>query len=204
MKTETGTIELKEIKANPANPRVISSKKLSQLKYSILEFSSMLEISPVVIDENNMIIGGNMRYKALTELNYKQVPYVRVIGLTPEQKQQFIIKDNVNYGDWDWNVLLDGFTAPELEGFGLEVPEDLLANNTERQVDPVTLKDRFDTWMNNDIRSIKIFLSPREEVNVKSMVTSLMINNKLETNGQLLTWLLDEYFKDNDLIDDRR
>ena len=86
---------LKDLKENPDNPRFIKDDKFRKLVSSIQSFPEMLELRPVVIDENNIILGGNMRYKACKQLKYKEIPVVKVNTLTPEQKAEFIIKDNV-------------------------------------------------------------------------------------------------------------
>lgn len=82
----------------------------------------MLEIRPIVVDDSNTVLGGNMRLKALQELGYKVVSIVRASSLTEEQKQEFIIKDNVGYGEWDWETLANDWDPVKLEEWGLDVP----------------------------------------------------------------------------------
>ena len=120
MKSEL--INIKEIKTNPLNPRIIKDDKYKKLVKSIQEFPEMLELRPLVIDENNIVLGGNMRLRVLQELKYKQVPCVRAKDLTAEQKNEFIIKDNLGYGEWDWDVLGNDWDAELLDAWGLENP----------------------------------------------------------------------------------
>lgn len=81
----------------------------------------MLELRPIVVDENNVILGGNMRYKACQDLKMKEVFVIKASDLTEEQKQEFIIKDNVGFGDWDWDVLANGWDNTTIQDWGLDV-----------------------------------------------------------------------------------
>jgi serine protease inhibitor ecotin len=93
-----------------------------KLKKSIQEFPQMLETRPLVIDENNVVLGGNMRFRALTDLGYEEIPVQKVEGWSEEQKKEFIVKDNVSYGVWDWELLANSWDAEQLGDWGLEVP----------------------------------------------------------------------------------
>lgn len=116
------TIKISKLKENKDNPRKIKFEQLEKLKNSIQQFPQMLEIRPIVVDENNIILGGNMRLKALKELGYDEVPYIKVSDLTPEQQKEFIIKDNLSYGDWDWEIMNADWDFDIMEDWGLEVP----------------------------------------------------------------------------------
>lgn len=115
-------IDIDKIKPNEANPRTISKEKFELLKKSITDFPDMLELRPLVIDENNIVLGGNMRLKALIELGYKTVPVVRAGSLSAEQKKEFIIKDNVGFGDWEWDTLANEWDVDKLTEWGLDIP----------------------------------------------------------------------------------
>ena len=117
-------IAIDELKLNDTNPRHIEDNKFAKLVKSVKNFPAMLEIRPIVIDENNVILGGNMRYKACIKAGLKEVPVVQVDNLTEEQKQEFIIKDNVGFGTWDWEILEEEWDAESLEEWGLDVPFD--------------------------------------------------------------------------------
>ena len=121
-------VAIDSIKLNPKNPRKISNKKLSELVKSIKEFPEMLKIRPLVVDKDMVVLGGNMRLKALKRLEYKKVPIVMVDDLTEEQKKEFIIKDNVSFGEWDWDIMVDDWAVPDLENWGLNIPT---SKNTE-------------------------------------------------------------------------
>lgn len=114
-------MQLGEIKPNKKNPRIIRDSNFKTLVQSLKDFPEMLQAREIVVDEDNIILGGNMRYKALKHLKVKEVPVVRVEGLTQEQKDEFIIKDNVNYGVWDWDILANDYDPATLKEYGLNV-----------------------------------------------------------------------------------
>jgi DNA modification methylase len=112
---------ISQIKPNPNNPRIIKDNKFKQLVKSIQEFPEMLELRPIVIDENNIVLGGNMRLKACIEAGLTDVP-VKVATLSEQQKNEFIIKDNVGFGEWDWDDLANNWNVEELTEWGLDIP----------------------------------------------------------------------------------
>jgi ParB-like chromosome segregation protein Spo0J len=117
-------MKLSEIKNNPNNPRVCKDDKYKKLKKSIEEFPKMLKLRPMVVNEEMVVLGGNMRLKALKELGYKEIPdeWVKNASeLTEEEQKRFIIVDNVGFGDNDWDVLQSEWDVSELEDWGLEV-----------------------------------------------------------------------------------
>lgn len=113
-------MNLGDIKPNDHNPRQIKDRQMKRLVKSIQDFPEMTELRPIVVDENNVILGGNMRYKALQKLGKRTTEVVRVTGLTDDQKREFIIKDNVPFGDWDWDMLANEWDAVELNDWGLD------------------------------------------------------------------------------------
>ena len=117
-------IKIDKIVSNPNNPRVIKDFKFKKLMKSIQDFPEMLKLRPIIVDENFMILGGNMRYKACLELGHKTVWAVLADDLTEEQKKQFVIKDNVGFGEWDWDILANDWDANLLEDWGLDLPID--------------------------------------------------------------------------------
>lgn len=113
---------LKDIKANPNNPRLIKDDKFHKLVKSIKEFPEMLNLRPIVINADGIVLGGNMRLKACKEAGLREVPVILADDLSEEQQRQFIIKDNVGYGEWDWGDLANRWNSEELEDWGLEIP----------------------------------------------------------------------------------
>lgn len=120
MKTEL--ISINKIKSNPNNPRIIKDDKFAKLVKSIQEFPKMLELRPIVVNDDMIVLGGNMRLKACKEAGLKEVPVIKASELTEEQQKEFIIKDNVGFGEWDWNELANTWDNEQLNNWGLDVP----------------------------------------------------------------------------------
>jgi hypothetical protein len=118
-------IDIKQIKPNPKNPRVIKDANFDKLKRSIQEFPEMLEKRPLVCytdtDGKLVVLGGNMRLKAAKDLGIQELPVILADDWTAEQKEQFIIRDNVSGGEWDWEALTD-WEKSELAEWGVDVP----------------------------------------------------------------------------------
>jgi hypothetical protein len=115
------SVKISTVKSNPNNPRVIKDDKFDKLVQSIKDFPQMLEIRPIVVNDDMIVLGGNMRLKACKEAGLKEVPIIKASDLTEEQQREFIIKDNVGFGEWDWEQL-KGWDGEELEAWGLDVP----------------------------------------------------------------------------------
>jgi hypothetical protein len=119
MKSEL--VDINAVVLNPNNPRTIKKAKFDKLVRSIREFPEMLNIRPIVVDEAMMVLGGNMRLQALREAGHKEIPIIKVSNLTEDQKKEFVIKDNISYGDWDWDMLSTEWEAYELDEMGMDL-----------------------------------------------------------------------------------
>ena len=115
-------VKLSEIKINPNNPRLIKDDKFKKLVQSVKDFPEMLEIRPIVVNADMVVLGGNMRLKACKEAGIKEVPIIIADNLTEEQQREFLIKDNTSGGEWDWEVLTNEWSGEELEAWGLDIP----------------------------------------------------------------------------------
>ena len=143
-------IGIEEINKNPNNPRIIKDDKFKKLVQSIKDFPKMLEMRPIVVNEHNIILGGNMRYDACKAAGLKTIPVIVAEGLTEDEQRQFIIKDNVSGGEWDWEMLANEWDAQDLEDWGLDVPgymempsdEDLIGEEKNK---PATMKITFES-----------------------------------------------------------
>lgn len=114
-------LKINKLKPNQDNPRIIKDDKFKKLVRSIKEFPEMLELRPIVVDENMTILGGNMRHKACIEAGLKEV-YIKIAkGLSDKQKKEFIVKDNVGFGEWEWDILANEWNSLELSEWGLDV-----------------------------------------------------------------------------------
>lgn len=110
-------IDISKIQENPANPREIREEQFKKLVESVQEFPEMLNVRPLVVDKDMVVIGGNMRLRALRELGYKKVP-VDVVDWTEQQKQEFLIKDNMSFGKWSFDILANTYDADQLVHWG--------------------------------------------------------------------------------------
>jgi ParB-like chromosome segregation protein Spo0J len=136
-------MNINEIKPNPSNPRIIKDDKFKKLVKSIQDFPQMLELRPIVIDENNIVLGGNMRLKACIEAGLTDVPVKQAKQLTEEQKKEFIVKDNVGYGEWDWDDLANNWNVEDLSEWGLDIPNFDIAEEQEMKDLSDKLKSEF-------------------------------------------------------------
>ena len=115
-------VKTKDIHANENNPSILKDDKFKKLVKSIKDFPEMLEIRPIVVNNEMMVLGGNMRLRAIQEIGLKEVPVIKAENLTEEQQREFLIKDNVGFGEWDWDALANDWDPAELNEWGLDVP----------------------------------------------------------------------------------
>ena len=152
-------VKIGKVFSNPVNPRTIKQAKFKKLVSSIKEFPEMLKLRPIIVNSEMKILGGNMRYKACKELGLKEVYIIKAENLTEKQMEQFVIKDNVGFGDWDWDILANEWDVKKLEEWGLDGfpfedieeitnpnnidTENIFATELDRQSNYIVLK--FDT-----------------------------------------------------------
>jgi ParB-like chromosome segregation protein Spo0J len=168
-------VKLYKIKGNPHNPRIIKNDKFKKLVKSIQEFPQMLEKRPIVVDENMMVLSGNMRLKASKDAGLKEVWIDIAEGWTKEQKDEFVVKDNVNFGEWEWDMLANEWDSVQLAEWGLDVWQ-----NED---------DKFET----DVKDISDNIGEefRVEIELKSENEQQELYNKLTKKGytcRLLTF----------------
>ena len=142
---EVKKVKISEIKTNPKNPRLIKDDKFRNLVKSIQEFPKMLELRPIVVDENNIVLGGNMRLKACIEVGVKEIFIVQANDLTEQQKDEFIVKDNVGFGVWDWDILANEWDTDKLQDWGLDLPIDLSVEELEAEEDDYEIPNEIET-----------------------------------------------------------
>jgi ParB-like chromosome segregation protein Spo0J len=155
-------MKISEIKLNKKNPRLIKDYKFEKLKKSISEFPKMLELRPMIIDDNNVVLGGNMRLTALKDLGYKEIPdnwVKRASELTDEEKQRFVIADNVGFGDWDWDILANEWDSELIADWGLDVPS--FASDVDYSIlDGDDVSDQLAEMTNGVKKAIQIEFEP--------------------------------------------
>jgi len=151
MKTEM--VKITEIQKNPDNPRLIKNNKFEKLVQSIKDFPEMLNLRPIVVNNEMVVLGGNMRLAACKEAGLKNIPIIKADDLTEEQQKEFIIKDNVSLGEWDWDMLGNEWEGTELGDWGLDIPN----FDTDQENEFNDLSDK----IKNDFR-IEIILKDEE------------------------------------------
>lgn len=138
-------IDIKRIKLNPANPRTIKDDKFAQLVRSVRDFPEMLELRPIIVNKKLEVLGGNMRLRACIEAGYTEVPIIIADGLTDDQQREFIIKDNIGFGEWDWEMIANEWDNDELAGWGLDVPDFAAGGIGDAQEDDYEVPDEIQT-----------------------------------------------------------
>jgi len=164
---------ISEIKSNPKNPRVIKDFKFEKLVQSLKDFPEMLEKRPLVcftdVDKKLVVLGGNMRLKAANELGLKKLPVILADDWTEEQKAQFLIKDNVGFGEWDYDSLANEWDVDQLEDWGLNIP------NYDTTIDDIEEVDQFNESVSFTIKC--------------DSITQLeQLQTKLNTSGNKLSF----------------
>jgi hypothetical protein len=141
-------VPLDSIKSNPNNPRFIRDNKFKKLVQSIKDFPEMLKIRPIVVNQDMVVLGGNMRLKALKECGYETIDVIQVENLTEDQEKEFIVKDNVGFGEWDFDILANEWDVIKLDEWGLNVAVDLkdiealeIGNNFEERFENIKNQD---------------------------------------------------------------
>jgi len=132
---KTQKVKISQVKRNPENPRLIKDNKFHKLVKSIKEFPEMLEIRPIVVNDDMVVLGGNMRLKACQEAGLKEVHIIKADKLTVKKQREFIVKDNVGFGEWDWDMLANEWDNAQLNEWGLDVWQ------PEKEVDYSILND---------------------------------------------------------------
>ena len=135
IKAKIEKVSISSITENAANPRTINKHKFQKLVNSVKEFPEMLSLRPIIVNKDNVILGGNMRYKACKELGLKEVYIIQAADLDDKQAQEFIVKDNVGFGEWDWSILANEWDNIKLGDWGMDVWQ------PEKEVDYSILED---------------------------------------------------------------
>ena len=154
------TVKISEVKPNPNNPRIIKDDKFSKLVKSIKDFPEMLNLRPIVVNDEMIVLGGNMRLKACKEAGLKEVPIIKASNLTEQQQKEFIIKDNVGFGEWDWDSLANEWDAEELTEWGLHVWQSPVEADYTLLDDNDDIDNQLDEMTNGVKKAIQIEFEP--------------------------------------------
>ena len=170
-------LKISAVKPNTDNPRVIRDNKFQKLVASIKEFPEMLKLRPIVVNKDMIILGGNMRYKASIEAGLKEVWVLKATDLTKEQENEFIVKDNVGFGEWDWDILANIWDTKKLKDWGLDVwqPEEEIDYSVLDDIDLVETLDNKEAGVK---RAIMIEFDPKHYDKANELITQARKDGK--------------------------
>lgn len=179
IETKTYIAKIKDLVPNDKNPRQISRKSFDALKKSLKDFPEMKSIREVIIDENKLVLAGHQRLKALESLGETEVPVKQIFGLTEEQKEEFVIKDNVQQGEWDMDVLVTEWDSDDLINWGLD--ENWLAKYTSigEDIDDENIGEtkKFESVLRFSNKEIPMTIE--EEMALKDLLTRYVDENQV-------------------------
>lgn len=189
MKSEL--IKISKVKANPDNPRLIKDIKFKKLVNSIKEFPKMLELRPIVVNDDMIVLGGNMRLKACKEAGLKEVYVVKASKLSAREQREFTIKDNVGFGEWDWDMLANEWETKELEDWGLNMPvfQDNLSNTDSYNGANPELE--LDNFMNSEIKRLYLVYDSETFEKVVEWLNKKVKDLGLEDYSQFILKLIE-------------
>ena len=191
MKTEF--VSIKKVHLSPKNPRVIKDHKFRKLVQSIKEFPQMLEMRPIVVDEEMVVLGGNMRLRACLEAGLMEVPIIRATELTEQQKKEFVIKDNSSFGEWDWDLLANEWDIQDLDQWGLDIPASYFDDDKEPEFDKDILDQQLDTYINSKVKQITLYFDNQQYEYVLGKLEAIAQAEELESNTDVIIALLEKY-----------
>ena len=182
---------LSKIKRNPNNPRLIKDDKFKKLVKSIKEFPEMLNIRPIVVNKEMVVLGGNMRLKACQEAGLKEVPVIQADELTAEQQREFIVKDNVGFGEWDWDMIANEWDNDLSDEWGLDLPvfQDNLSNTDDYKGANPELE--LDNFMNAEIKRLYLVYDSETFEKVVEWFSKKMKDYCLENYSELILKLIE-------------
>jgi hypothetical protein len=196
-------LKITEIKLNPKNPRLIKDDKFNRLCKSLNDFPAMIQKRPIVVDENMVILGGNMRYRAAKEIGWKEIPVeiftrkdaekiINEKGKTYEQIcDEFIIKDNSSFGEWDWEILANEWSELPLDDWGINIPKFIIEDEIPAKGGrTTTLEEKYDTYVNASIKQIVLYYELQEYENIIQSLDKIAKENNLSDNSSVIKYLL--------------
>lgn len=184
-------VNISEVKKNPDNPRLIKDYKYQKLVRSLKDFPKMLELRPIVVNKDMVILGGNMRYRASIDAGLKEV-WIKIAELTPEQEKEFIIKDNSSFGEWDWDTLANEWDIENLKDWGLDLPSVYFDDDEEPKFDQEELSQELDAYINANIKQIVLHYNTEDYEAMMENLETLKEKENLDDNSKLVKMLIDE------------
>jgi ParB-like chromosome segregation protein Spo0J len=186
-------VPISKVLPNQSNPRVIKNDKFKKLVKSIEEFPQMLELRPIVVDSNMVVLGGNMRLKACIAAGLKEVPIIVADQLTEEQKKEFIIKDNSSFGEWDWDILANEWEISDLSDWGIDIPASYFDDDKEPEFDKDLLDEALDSYINSKVKQITLYFDNQQYEYVLGKLDEIALAQELESNTDVIMFLLEKH-----------
>jgi hypothetical protein len=189
-------VAIETLRPNPDNPRVIHDDKLQKLVESVRAFPEMLELRPLVVTSEYVVLGGNQRLKACQLAGLTEVPVVVADTLTPEQQREFIIKDNVAFGEWNWDTLTTQWDTAALIEWGLSETALFTHHDTapERDIDLSHMSQSAESYLNNSIRQIVLHYDKDTHANVLSRLSEIGATYNIENDNSATVLALLEFW----------
>ena len=182
-------IAISKVIPNSDNPRYIKEEKFKKLVQSLKDFPEMANARPIVVNQEMVALGGNMRLKAMQEAGWSEVP-VKVVDWSEEKQREFIIKDNVGFGDWNWDELANTWNAEELTEWGLGVwQNDELSNLNEYE--GLDAESKLDKFLNSELKRMFLVYDNETFENVINWFNNLQKKNELENHSQVILKLME-------------
>lgn len=186
-------LPISKVKLNPTNPRVIKDDKFQKLVKSIQDFPEMKEIRPIVVNEDMIILGGNMRFRAMQEAGVKDIPVI-IVDWDEEKQKEFTIKDNLSFGEWDWDALANDWDIEALREWGVDVPSfniDLI----EPEIDTTKLGENMDKYINNSIKQIVLYYDTEKFEQMLNDLDKIANEKGFEDNSEVVEYLVEQFKK---------
>jgi hypothetical protein len=185
------TVKITEVKVNPNNPRLIKDDKFKKLVQSIKDFPEMLNIRPIVVNSDMIVLGGNMRLKACKEAGLKEVPIIVADNLTEEQQREFLIKDNTSGGEWDWDMIANEWDAGQLGNWGLDFwqPDERNWNDVENKKD----SDELEGYLNRETGILKLSFLQEQYKEVIKKLDKIQAEQAAKDHSETFLLMLEKY-----------
>ena len=186
-------VKIAEVKNNPNNPRVIKNDDFKKLVQSIKDAPWMLELRSIVVNNKNVVLGGNQRLRACKEAGLKEIYIIRASSLTEEQQREFTIKDNSSYGEWDWDILANQFETDELSDWGLRLPKIYFDDDDDPVIDEDNFAKTMDTYINAKVKQITLFFNSDDYEKAIDNLEIIRQKENLTDNTQVFNFLIEKY-----------
>lgn len=177
---------------HPNNPRIIKDDKFARLVQSVKDFPEMLNLRPIIVNDDMIVLGGNMRLKACKEAGLTEVPIIKASSLTEDQQRQFIIKDNIGYGEWDWSMLANEWDDSEISEWGIDLPTFGNVNELDYSIlDESDISQQLSDMASNVKKAIQIEFEPEHYEEAQQLI-KFWREQKLYIGGFLIEKLKEE------------